>query len=93
MSIRSRFNEFESANPGVYEELVALARQAKRRGCTKIGIRMLWEVMRWNRMLRTKPTPGDVYKLNDHFHSRYARLIMAGEPDLDGFFEVRDLRS
>ena len=38
----------------------------------------------------SKPTE---FKLNNDFTSRYARLIMQQEPDLEDFFEVRVLRS
>jgi hypothetical protein len=38
-------------------------------------------------------TVGDDFKLNNNYHSRYARLIMEREPGLDGFFETRGLRS
>ena len=41
------FYKFHDNNPEVYSHLVRLARQAKARGHNKVGIRMLWEVMRW----------------------------------------------
>ena len=37
--------------------------------------------------------PGSDFKLNDHYHSRYARLVMAKEADLREMFDVRELRS
>ena len=36
---------------------------------------------------------GADFKLNDHFHSRYARTIMKQYPELEGFFELRELRA
>lgn len=33
------------------------------------------------------------FKLNDHYHSRYARLILATHPEFDGFFEIRELKA
>lgn len=90
-SIDSRFAEFNQQNPQVYWELVRLAREWKKAGKTKIGIRMLWEVMRWNLSLQTKSE--DDFKLNDHFTSRYVRLIMTHEKDLAGMFEIRTLRA
>lgn len=91
-SIDERFIDFHTANPHVYAELVALARDAHNRGYRRIGIELLFSAIRWRRMMRTT---ADEYgfKLNDHFTSRYARLIMAHEPDLDGIFAVRTLRS
>jgi hypothetical protein len=84
------FAEFHAANPRVYATLVRLARQAKARGRERCGIKMLWEVARWEIYLATSDPD---FKLNNNFHSRYARLVMEREPDLAGFFETRGLRS
>lgn len=93
-SIQQRFLEFHRANPQVYEKLVEIARAAKSRGRTRLGINMLWEVLRWNVVVvRTVPNLDDDFKLNDHFASRYVRLIVTQEPDLADMFELRNLRS
>ena len=85
-----RFREFHRDNPNVYRELMQLVHEALRRGRKKIGIKMLWEVVRWNRFLRTND---EKYKLNNNHHSRYARLIMQKEPGLAGIFDTRELKS
>jgi hypothetical protein len=85
-----KFDEFDKANPQVYRELVALAKQAKEAGRSKIGIKMLFEVVRWNRYIQT--TDQD-FKLNNNYHSRYARKIMHNEPELRGFFDTRELKT
>lgn len=91
MSLQDDFERFHAANPHVYKELARLARQAVARGRTRVGIGMLWEVLRWYFWLETK---GDVeFKLNNNYRSRYARLLMNQEPDLRGLFEVRGLKS
>ena len=88
-SIEQRFlDEFYQANPLVYWELLRLAQQAKAAGLTKIGIRMLWEVMRWNRLIAVKDPNDWGYKLNDHYHSRYARALINNNPDLADLFEL-----
>jgi hypothetical protein len=91
-SIDQRFRDFHTANPSVYTELVAMARQITERGYTKIGIELLWSAYRWNKMMKTSPDEYG-FKLNDHFRSRYARLIMASEPDLADLFHIRTLRT
>jgi hypothetical protein len=91
-SIDQRFRDFHAENPGVYDELVKMARQVLARGYTRIGIELIWSGYRWNRMLRTTPDEYG-FKLNDHFRSRYARLIMAQEPDLADLFHIRTLRT
>jgi len=91
-SIQQRFEEFHQANPAVYAELVKLARRAKRSGQEKVGIELLFAVVRWRRLLSTRDGSSG-FKLNDHYTSRYSRLIMAQERDLDGFFETREIRT
>lgn len=90
-SIQERFEDFHAANPQVYAGLVRLARQAVDRGHQRIGIELLFAVLRWEHMMTTTRESG--FKLNDHFTSRYARLIMEREPDLEGFFETRKLKA
>lgn len=89
--IQARFERFHADNPAVYAELVKLARRAKARGQTRLGIEMLFAIVRWRRMMATVDPSG--FKLNDHYTSRYARLIMEREPDLDGLFQTRTLKS
>jgi len=88
-----KFLEFHRENPRVYKELLRLTRQAKNnKGGKRIGIRMLWEVMRWNLTILTYDPSSD-FKLNNNYHSRYARLIVEKNPDLKGLFEFRELRT
>lgn len=91
-TIAERFATFHATNPWVYDELVRLARDLHRKGRDRIGIGMLWEVLRWSYWMETDDPTSD-FKLNDHFRSRYARLIMERERDLDGIFETRGLRA
>ena len=88
-TIQRRFLAFHEENPHVYAELVRMAREALPKAGGKLGIRMLWERLRWS-MLQTH---GDDFKLNDNFPSRYARMMMDQEPDLAGVFELRGLRA
>jgi hypothetical protein len=90
--IQQRFEEFHRDNPAVYRELVTLAWQAQIRGHRRIGIELLFAVLRWERMMQTSDANSG-FRLNDHYTSRYARLIMEQESGLDGLFDVRELRS
>src|SRR6266542_3564920 len=87
-TIDARFWAFHQANPLVYVNLVRLAREAKAKGHNRISIGMLWEVLRWNRLVAVVDATS-LYELNDNYRSRFARLIMQQETDLDGIFEVR----
>lgn len=90
-TIDARFEAFHAANPWVYDELVRLARGLVERGHRRIGIGMLFEVMRWSWYMHTSD-PTSEWKLNNDYRSRYARLIMVTEDDLAGCFETRGLR-
>lgn len=82
-----RFEEFHQANPEVYATLARLAREwVGEHGARKCGIRMLWEVARWELIRSTRNAD---YKLNDHYTGYYARLLMHNDPELRGVFDVR----
>ena len=83
-----RFAEFHAQNPAIYLELVRRARWAKTRGAKRLGMRMLYECLRWDVTVQTVRLPGEP-KLNDWWAPYYSRLIQAQEPDLRGFFETR----
>ena len=89
--IERAFWEFHAANPHVYDRLVHLTRDLMRRGRRKIGIGMLFEVLRWHHLSTVGDADG--FKLNNNYRSYYARLIMSIEPDLDGIFEIRRLHA
>jgi hypothetical protein len=89
-TIESKFWEFHLNNPRVYDQLVSLARQWIAAGNNKLGIKTLFERLRWEWHIAGL-MDADGYKLNNNYTAHYARLIMAREPDLDGLFETRRL--
>jgi len=88
--IQARFERFHADNPHIYAELVRMSRRLVASGRRHFGVGMLWETLRYRVAITTDSD--DEFKLNDHYRSRYARLIMASEPDLAGVFELRELR-
>lgn len=88
--IDEQFLAFHHAHPEVYEALHDLALQLRRRGESKAGIGMLFEVLRWNRLM-AGVRDEDGFKLNNNYRSRYARLLMANDARLAGFFDTRAL--
>ena len=82
----ARFAEYHAANPAIYQALRRFALEAKRAGRERIGIKMLFEVVRWHTSVTAKD---DTFKLNNNHHAAYARLLMEQEPELAGFFETR----
>lgn len=90
-TIDARFQVFHAEHPEVYREFVRLAREARASGLPRVGAKLIAEVIRWNRLTSGKDAEG--FRINNVFVSRYARLIMEREPDLEGFFETRELQS
>lgn len=91
-SIEARFEAFHEANPHVYEALRRLALRMRARGRVRIGMKMLFEVLRWEYAMSTDD-PNSDFKLNNNYTAHYARMLMANEPRLDGAFEVRTQRA
>lgn len=91
-SIERKFRAFHRENPRVYAELLRLAREAQKKGVRRLGVRMLWEVMRWNLSIATYDPASDL-KLNDHYRRRYVRWLIEKHPDLKTMFELRRLRA
>jgi hypothetical protein len=89
--LTARFTEFHHANPHVYDAIVRLARQRKAAGWATGSIAQIFEVLRWESDLVTVSDDG--LKLNNDFRAPYARLVMANEPDLAGFFHTRAQRT
>jgi hypothetical protein len=86
--IGKRFSKFHTENPHVYTELVALARQFKRKNpYSIIGIGMLYEVLRWNYWIQTNTD--QPFKLSNCYRAFYSRMIMEREMDLEGIFNVK----
>lgn len=87
-----RVDQFIELNPELYRRLVAMTRALVQRGRTRIGMKTLVECLRWNYWMTTND-PTSEFKINNSYTSRMARRIMQENPDLDGVFETRELRS
>lgn len=92
LSIQERFDLFHAANPWVLDALEQLTADYLASGQQRLGIRMLWEVLRW-RYNRATKDPTSAFKVNDHMHSRYVRLLIDRHPDWACAFETRSLRA
>lgn len=88
-AIDRAFRAFHAANPQVMDTLVALTREALGRGVQRVGMKMLFELVRWERLPEVESRD---FRLNNNMTSRYARAIMAANPDLAGVYETRELR-
>ncbi len=92
-TIQQRFEEFHSKNPRVFDKLLELARVVKATNRPKFAIGCLWERLRWYEKIERTDQCGEAFELNDHFRSRYVRLLIERYPEFDGVFELRKLRT
>ena len=88
MTPLERFEAFHQANPSIYTELEGMARELWTRGRRRIGIRMLWETLRWNYNLRVV-SDDSIARLNNNYTPFYARLLLEVHPDWAGLFQLR----
>jgi hypothetical protein len=82
--LEPHFRAFHAARPEIYTALVRMTREMVARGYKVIGIKHLWERLRWEFSAKD---------LCNNYHAFYARLIMQQEPDLAGIFELREQRA
>jgi len=85
--IEVAFWEFHKENPQVYDALKRLARNLIERGHDHYGIKALCEVVRFEHVMATRDP---AFKINNNYTALYARLLMKAEPELAGFFELRE---
>lgn len=78
--------KWDAANPQFYPLFVRFTLELIERGYKKFGVRLIWERIRWESFLQTQ---GDPWKLNDHYHSIYARRFMEEHPEHKGVFRLR----
>jgi hypothetical protein len=89
-TLDERFDSFHAANPWVYEALEELTAQWVEGGGGRIGVKALFERLRWS---SPRIANGEPFRLNNDFTSRYARLLRIRHPEWAAVFEVRRLRT
>ncbi len=91
-TIQERFERFNRLNPWVFQAIERLASDWFSLGRKRMGIKMLWEVVRWQ-YARSTVDPACDFKINNNYHSRYVRLLIEKHPEWIGMFETRKLQS
>lgn len=89
-TIQERFEEWIKANPDFWQAFIALCLQMKRRGMPRWGSKAACEVLRYAAYVQTV---GEEFRIPNDFTSRLARKAAAEVPELDGFFELRELQT
>lgn len=86
-SVAEQWTDFHARNPHVMEYLIDLARKVRKGTKRKLGIGMLFEVLRWQYWVETEDE--EPYKLNNNYCAYYARAMMESAPDLGGAFKLK----
>ena len=77
LTLAEQFAAFHDANPQVLRALEHLARQWFDAGHNRVGVKALWEQLRWQTGVQTGTTP----RLNNNLTAFYARLLIERNPD------------
>ena len=84
----ANFGNYDLQNPHIYELFVYFALEAAEKtdhySAKFIMYRVRWETM-------AKDDQPDEFKVNDGWISHYARKFIDDHPELDGFFEFREI--
>ncbi len=91
--IDERFKAFIEANQHVYILFQRFAGEVRGRGYRRYSADAILHRIRWHLNVDIRPTFDSEFKINDHYSSRLARLLIERDPTYEGFFELRELRA
>ena len=83
--IEQAFQKFDEEIPEVYEHLERLALDLFSRGVRRYGCQALFEVLRYEKILRTH---GDDFKLNNDYAALYSRKLLRLHPELQNCNQI-----
>ncbi|MBT2409382.1 hypothetical protein J7I94_02195 [Streptomyces sp. ISL-12] len=85
-SIAEQFDSFDAGHPWVYRALEQLVIQRLAAGAQRVGMKALFEALRWRH-------PHGVKGLNNNYTALYARRLLAEHPEWASAIETRRRRS
>ncbi|MDX2908209.1 hypothetical protein [Streptomyces griseiscabiei] len=85
-TITQQFHAFDAGHPWVYRALEQLVVQRLATGATRVGMKALFEALRWRH-------PHGVKGLNNNYTALYARRLLDAHPQWASVIEVRRRRS
>ncbi|MFE6273971.1 hypothetical protein ACFVQ9_34860 [Streptomyces goshikiensis] len=86
VTITEQFNAYDAEHPWIYNTLESLVKRRLRTGATRVSVKALFEVLRWD-------TPDGVTGLNNNFTALYARKLVHNNPQWADAFAMRRRRS
>lgn len=93
--IQERFAEFHADNSHIYPLLVEIATDMLADGKTRISMDVMCHqlLLKYPDLTIIRDTKENPFKLNDHFTSRYARMMVEDYPELEDYIELRRLKA
>ena len=89
-----RFRVWLAANMKIYNYFVRFAQELKAsRSREHYSARAIWERVRWETDVKEASKGGPVFKINNNYAPFMARLAMVAEPEFEGMFQKRGVRS
>lgn len=88
-TIDERFQVMQLQRPQIYALFVHWALQLRDRGHRRYSADAIMHVIRFHTDLSQEPR--EPFKISNDLISRYARQAMRDHPELDGFFQLREL--
>ncbi|MFH9071417.1 hypothetical protein [Streptomyces alboflavus] len=85
-TITEQFLAFDAEHPYVYRALERLTVERLAAGATRIGLKELFEALRWR-------LPQGLRGLNNNYTALYARQLVADHPEWASVFELRRRRT
>ncbi|MEU3553346.1 hypothetical protein [Streptomyces fragilis] len=85
-TITEQFHAFDAAHPWIYTSLERLVAQHLAAGATRVGMKALFEALRWRR-------PHGITGLNNNYTALYARRLIDEHPEWASAIETRRRRS
>jgi hypothetical protein len=87
-----RFQVFNRHHPEVFAEFKRRALALRDRGKRHISADSICHYLRDETPIDVR-TGQDIYKINNNWSSRFARLLLAEDPSFSAYIETRKLRS
>jgi hypothetical protein len=84
------FVEYHRDNPEIYVEFERLTLKAIAAGRKNYGANGIVELIRWNTTVIAR---NDKFKINNNYAPHYARMFEERNPQHEGFFRKRGLRT
>ena len=88
-SLQEAFDEYDQANPNVYDLIKHFTMTAIQSGRKHYSMMSIMQRVRWHTNIETN---GDAFKINNNFAPYYARKFMAEQPNHNGFFKTRKVK-